>query len=212
MLDWIAGYVGRWSGEVVDATRSLVQWGLHALASVVYTVFGNVGKAWGNIIDTIADLYTEARNFATEVAHTLYWIVHLYVLPLVNRLTADFHTALTFAESVLKYARLAIDAVNHALAAGLQDVRTWADRNIFAPLTAAIKTVEANLIKWGLFAYDLLTHPEKLAPLLIRALITAAEDIFWDIAAPIGEFAFRIVVKDLNRWLKLAETIIAAVL
>lgn len=212
MLDWIAGFVARWTPVVSNGVRDLVHWGLHALASVVYFVFGAVGKAWNDVVTAIAAAYDQAKRFVTTVGTALEFLIRVYVPRVLAQAEAWWHDALSTAHALAALILADLKADIADITAFINDVRQFAITHILVPLTAAIEAIKADIVKYAVFAYNLVTHPDQLAAILIRAMITAAEDIFWDIAEPAGEFALRVVTKNLARWLHLIETIIAAVL
>jgi hypothetical protein len=212
MLDWIAGYVARWTGYVEQNTRGLVQWGLHALAGVVYAVFGNVGKAWAELALALAWMHKEAGGFAGWVVAVAERIIRLELPRLWSYAVGAFRAAETLAT------RLWQDAVRR-VAAALSIARALVSalwqlvlRDVWQPLMAITKQLRADLLKWGYVAWFYVTHPDKLAPVLLGALIGAAEAAFGRIAAPAGIFALRLIVHQLPALLRLAETIVTAVL
>jgi hypothetical protein len=94
----------------------------------------------------------------------------------------------------------------------LDDLRTWVEVHVLEPLSDLVSQLRTDLLKWGFFAYQLLTNPPKLAALLIKPIVAAAEAVFWDIAAPVGKFAFGIILKDSAKFAALIETILSAVI
>lgn len=211
MLDWIAGYVARWAGVVAAGPRNLVQWGLHAVAGVVYTVFGNVGKAWRDLLGALQWLHARADDFLLQA--TL-WITHIVTVT-IPHLAA---TALGYLKQALAFAtqlyHLALAAVAQleALAKRLiADAVTWVLQHVWKPLDDAVHQLAADLLKWGYYAYQLVTHPAQLAAILLDALVAAALAAFDRIAPIVGEFALRLLVHQLQRWLALAERIFLAV-
>ena len=212
MLNWILGYVKRWGGIVADPVIDLVHWAIHAIAGVVYTVFNHVGAAWLSVYHAALWLHKAINAFSYEV-----W-AHLWSI-ITRDLPGLFHTALSWYRAALKWADRLYHILLHALAVALATARRWVDDatrwvvdHVWRPLKAAVADLWRNLIKWGYTAWYYVTHPDKLAPILIRPMIRAAEDVFWDVAAPVGNFAFRIVLANSRRFVHLVETILAAVL
>ena len=212
MLQWIAGYVARWTGYVEQNTRGLVQWGLHALAGVVYAVFGNVGKAWGDLRTALGWMHQAADYFVAYTVGHLAAIIKVDLPKLWNYAVAAFKAAEQLA---LHYYRLAVAAIKVAeqLAAHLvAALQAWVVAHVWTPLLALAKQLRADLLKWGYTAWWYITHPGKLAPILLAPLVAAAESSFFAIAGPAGRFALRLVVHQLPKLLTLAEQIVAAVL
>lgn len=212
MLDWIAGYVARWTGYVATGVIDLVHWGIHALAGVVYGVFGNVGKAWHLFTGGLAVLRDYADRFVSEVVTLADWIIRVAIPGLYRQALAWYHDALNLAKVLYHAAIVAIDQALRLAKALIEALRTYVDVHVLAPLTDLIRQLRADLLRWGYVAWFYVTHPEKLAPVLIDAIVAAAIAAFDRIAIPAGEFALRLVARDPRRWLQLLEHIIAAVL
>lgn len=212
MLDWLAGFVARWTPVVAGPILDVVHWVGHAIASVVYTVFGAVGKAWLGVHDAWNWVDKGISYFVTWVYYRLDRIITKDIPDLWNWIVAQakhvaqlvahiYDLALAYA---LKLYRLAVNAID--------DLARWVNVHVLEPLTDAVTQLRADLLKWGYTAWYYITHPDKLAPLLIGAMIAAAEDAFWDLAAPVGRFAFGIILKSADRFAALIETILSAVI
>jgi hypothetical protein len=212
MLDWLKGYVARWAGVVDSATRDLVHWAVHALAGVVYAVFGNVGRAWH-------DLFTAYHWVRSTAADLVGWIVtHLtYIvkhdLPLLaHSILSYWRDALNFATSLYHAALRAVESLAKVARRWVDDAIGWVITHVYDPLLADARQLRSDLLKWGYTAWQIVTHPDRLAAIVGDALISWTEQQFWRIAGPVGTFALRIVVANLRKFVALAETIITAVL
>lgn len=212
MLDWIAGYVARWTGQVEQSTRDLVHWGLHALAGVVYAVFGNVGKAWSDVLTALKWAHREADSFAGYVVGHLAAIVTVDIPRLWSYATAAVKALEQLALRYYHAALAAVQVAEHLAAAAVKSALVWVAAHVYDPLLARAKQLEADLLRWGYYAYQLVTHPDKLAAILLGSLIAFAEASFWRIAAPAGRFALRLIVAQLPAVLRLAEAVVTAVL
>lgn len=212
MLEWIAGYVARWTGYVEQNTRGLVQWGLHALAGVVYAVFGNVGKAWHVLLAALQWMHGEADSFAGWVVLHLTALVTVDLPKLWSYAVAGFRAAAQLASRLYHLALAAAAAAAQLARQLVKDAIGWVITHVYDPLLALAKQLRADLLKWGYAAWWLVTHPDKLAPILLGALIGAAESAFFTIAGPAGRFALRLIVSQLPRLLTLTEAIVKAVL
>lgn len=212
MLNWIGDFVGRWSGVVTAPIRDLVHWAVHALASVVYTVFGNVGgiwrdlaNAWG-LVNRMLDKYIPAvwdafrRVFLVDLPALWRWIT--------SHVAAAFKLMGQLYDKALAYAL----GLYHTLVHLLDQLAAWVNTHVLQPLLDITRQLRSDLLKWGYTAWWYLTHPDKLAPLILSALIQAAEDAFWTISGPVLKFILRLVLSNAHRLAQLAETVIAAVL
>jgi hypothetical protein len=212
MFTWIAGYVGRWAQVVPDTVRDLVHWGLHALAGVVYAVFGNVGRAWKAVVTAAQWLWRTAGRYVAAVETALRYVIKVYVPAVWHQAEAWWKDALSYADGLYRLALRGIADLRAWAETGLAAVRSWAVTNIWAPLTAGLAQLRSDLLHWGYTAWYYVTHPAALAPLLIDAMVAAAIAAFDRIAPVAGEFALRLVARQPGRWLALLERIVSAVL
>jgi hypothetical protein len=80
--------------------------------------------------------------------------------------------------------------------AGIHDVIQWVINNIWHPLYNFIQSAINWIEKYGLFVYDVITHPEKLLAILGHYLLLAWLDILRRWATPIVRF----IVHQLRRF------------
>lgn len=212
MLNWIKGYTDRWTGAVGTEVRDLVHWGLHALAGVVYGVFGHVGKAWGELLAGLQWMHGQADQYVSWTLTHLHQLVIVDIPRLAGDALAGLQRALAWATSLYKLALAGLDRLRADAQQWVRDALKWVQVNVYDPLLARIRQAESDLLKWGFYAYDLLTHPDRLAGLLIGPLVAAAEAAFWTLAGPLGTFALRLIVANTARLLALFEAIVMAVL
>lgn len=212
MLNWIAGFVDRWSGIVAQGIRDLIHWTVHALASVVYTVFGLVGSAWRDVYKATDWLLVSATGFLYETYKHVYRII-VYWIPRILRLIDDWvKWLIRRIEQVTAYLLSRILYYYRLLRTALDIAVRWIVHTLIDPLRAFADHIWKQLIAWGYYAFYYITHPDKLAAVLIRALVGAAENVFWDIAAPVGKFAAGIVLHNAKRIVLVIESILSAVL
>lgn len=212
MFDWIAGFVARWAGSVPSAVRDLVHWAVHALAGVVYTVFGNVGGAWHLMFTVLHWLFTSGSDFVKWVVTHLTYLVKVWLPRIEATALALWRDALAFATRLWHDAITRIEQLTQLARRWVDDAISWVVTHIWDPLTADIRQLRADLLAWGYFAYQLLTHPDRLAAIVGDALISWAESQFWRIAGPLGSFVLRLLLANARRFAQLLETIVTAVL
>jgi hypothetical protein len=212
VLNWIAGYAQRWAGFVEQKTIDLVHWCIHALAGVVYTVFGNVGKAWGDLLTALKWLQTTGASLVGWIVTHLTYIVTHDIPQLVTDVIGYYHDAINLADRLYQAALAGIKQLSSDALQWVKDAEQWVIATIWDPLVADVRQLRSDLLQWGYAAWQLLNDPAKLAGLLLGALIAVAEATFWQIAGPAGTFMLRLITANLRRLLQLAETILAAVL
>lgn len=212
MLNWIAGFVDRWRDRIGQDLRDLVHWTVHALAGVVYTVFGNVGRGWRHLWLAFEWLGRQATGFIAEtygwirqiITTDLPWLWHILLSDIKGVLALIDRVYRTVAAAILAAVRYAESLVRGAI--------RWTVDHVWAPLKAYADAIYRDLLKWGYAAYQLVTHPDRLAVILLDAMIAAAEAAFWRIAGPAGRFALGLVLHNARRFALLLESIVAAVL
>lgn len=212
MLSWIGAFVGRWAAVVPQDVRDVIHWTAHALASVVYTVFGNVGKAWHDLLGALQWMHARADEFVSYVVGRIAWLVTVEVPRLAATALGYLRTALAFAAHIWSLAQAGLARLEGLARQWVKDALSWVAVHVWQPLDARLRQVAADLIKWGFYAYQLVTHPDQLAAILLGALIAAAESTFFRIAGPLGTFTLRLIMSALPRLLALAESVVTAVL
>lgn len=212
MLEWIAGYVARWAGLVADSTIDLVHWIAHAIAGVVYDVFVHVGRAWEQVLAALEEIDTAAGLFGRWVWVRLRQITLTDIPQLWRAIVAGLRAAIDLEYHL--YDKSSALATRYYLAAleAVADAEQWALRTIFEPLADAAQLLRADLLKWGYVAWFYVTHPDRLAPVLLDALIAALESSFWRVAGPAGRFVLALLLHNARRLALLLEAIVTAAL
>lgn len=212
MLSWIAGFIGRWSGAVDQAVRDLIHWTVHALASVVYTVFGLVGTAWKDMWRAVSWLETAAGRFAAQVFGHLWAIIKRDLPWLASAITLARQLAVRLYDAVRAWALGLIRAAEALAVRLVNDVRSWAYRDIWLPLLQLARDARRDITRWAWPAFWYITHPAALAGLLGDALVDWLEANSWRVAQRLGSFALHLVLANTRRLAQLAEDIITAAL
>lgn len=212
MLDWIADYVERWSAYVAREVRDLVHWGLHAVAGVVYSVFHAVSGGWDWMLTGTAGLWKYAEGFSLEVAAWFRQIVEHEIPALWLDLVGLAHQVGVDIGHAINYVLGKVEALGAAVGRRIDDLAAYVDTHVLKPLTARADQIYNDLLKWGYYSWQLLTHPARLADILLGYLIASAEAAFWTIADPVGRFLFAVLLKNATRFARLIETILTAVL
>lgn len=212
MFDWIAGFVARWAGSVPAAVRDLVHWAVHALAGVVYTVFGNVGGAWHALFTAYHWVLTSGTDFVKWVVTHLTYLIRTWLPRIEATALALWHDALAFASRLYHDVLSRLDQLARLARRWVDDAIAWVEVHVLDPLLADVAQLRADLLKWGYYAFQLVTHPDRLAAIVGDALISWAESQFWRIAGPLGSFVLRLLLVNARRFAQLLESIVTAVL
>jgi hypothetical protein len=212
MLSWIAGFVSRWAGGIDQGIRDLVHWTVHALASVVYTVFGHVGTAWRDMWRAASWLETAAGRWAGQVFGHLWAIVKRDLPWLAAAITLARQLAIRLYNTVVTWAWRLIRAAEALAVRLVNDVRQWAYRDIWLPLLQLARDARRDLARWAWPAFWYITHPAALAGLLGDALVDWLEVNSWRVAQRLGTFTLHLLLANARRVAHLAEDIITAAL
>lgn len=212
MLNWIKGFVGRWAGAVDQAVRDLVHWTVHALASVMYAVFGLVGRAWHNVFAAANWLREQADHLGREVFTTLWSIIKRDLPWLASALVAVRNFALRLYHTLLAWAWREIQAAEQLARRLVDDLRQWAYRDIWLPLLHLAADARRDIQRWAWPAFWYITHPDALAGLIGDALVSWLEANAWRVGRRLGTFLLALLVHNLRQVLALVEDVLSAVL
>src|SRR6266705_6789863 len=210
MLSWLGDWFGRFGGAVDHAVVRMVRWALHALASVVYTVFNHVGRAW----DDMFAAGNWLRRTAWELGETIYRHIRTIVLHDIPKLFHWAQARLVRLEhwALAWFHRLLGDLVKLRVRvlAWIVSLYHWAWQHIYVPLFGFARWLETLLHKWAYTAWWYVTHPGALAGLLFWPLVHLLEDNAWQAGRVLGEFTLALVARNTRRLAQLAEDIISA--
>src|SRR5713101_1140144 len=212
MLGWIAGYVRRWAGIVEAHVVDLVHWGLHAVAGVVYTVFAHVRAAWHEVVAGARAVEDATRAFADSVWRMGVRIIR-HVLPALarwaeGRLAA---AAAVVAHDVTVIRKWVDTALRSALDA-VDVLGAWVDDHVLKPLLADVAALWKAVTAWAYTAWWWVTHPDKLAGVLLWPLVTVLEASAWEAGGRLGTFVLGLIIRNTRRVAQLVEDVITAAL
>lgn len=212
MLNWLSGFIGRWAGSVDSKVRDLVHWAVHALASVVYTVFGLVGHAWSGMVGAAEWVAGQLGALAVELYHQLWAIIKRDMPWLARAITAARTLAVHLYNLVTAWAWREIRALENLLGRLINDVRQWAYRDLYLPLLQLARDARRDIQAWAVPAFFYITHPDKLAALLGDSLVTWLEANAWRVGRRLGTFTLALVMHNARQLAATVEAIVAAVL
>lgn len=212
MLNWLDKYWQAIRGTVGGAASDAIHWSEHAIMGAVHAVFSVVTAAWGRFYSEFHNVYEGVNFFMAKVRDFATYVLHV-VIPNLSRWVsawiASLRRGLADLGSLLQRTAVLLTA---KIVKAYQDALSWTVAHVWAPLWAIAQKLRADLQKWGYTAWWYITHPAALADLLILYLATSAEKQAWALARTLGTFGLALVVRNLPRFLRLAEDIITAVL
>jgi hypothetical protein len=211
MLAWLDKFFSGVASTIGQPISNAIHWAVHALAAVIFGVFGLVGKAWSGLVDGVRKFHAALDDYAAEIIKFATWVTRTAIPAIYKWATGELaklsvalaglgHDLTTLSVSLLARITSAI--------AGVTD---WVITTVYDPLSAAVKLVAANLLKWGFTAYQYITHPQTLADLLIMPLITSLQNNAYAIARLIGDFIVTALRANAVKIAKLLEDIVTDV-
>lgn len=212
VLDWLTGWFSSAASIVAKPIIDLVHWAVHALGSVVLTVFSHVFGAWSQLAGWFEGFFRAFTWLIHAIAHVITEIKRVIIPAVVKYFKVYYHLLYVFAHAVLAWAVAAFKAAEALARLLVRDAIAWVIAHVWNPLKAFADYIWAHLLQWGYVAWWWITHLKELADALIYHLVDSLERNAWDIAGKLGTFALALVVRNLARFIKLAESIIAAVL
>lgn len=211
MLNWLDNFFHRVTGTIGSGVSAAVHWALHGLASVVFAVFANVKKAWAVTLGAMAALHRALDLFGAAVVTWMHWLWKVEIPRILRWAAKELALLAADLAKLRDWAVSELHKLTAWITAELHAVYQWVIRDVLTPLTNTIKTVYQDLIKWGYYAYEYITHPDKLAELLIMPIVSKLEKYAWVIAKQLGTFILALISANIGKIAQLAEDIITAV-
>lgn len=212
MISWITGWVGRFIGLVGQATIDLVHWGLHALASVINAIFGDVARAWRQIWNAFGAIERACFDFGAAVYGLAVKVLKYWVPRILGEIARAVLALWHGIDWVWTHVVRLVNELRATAWKWINDLWHMVLRDVWAPLKALADHIYQLLVKWGYTAWWWVTHLPSLAEALVFHLAAAIERHAWELARLLGTFLTALVVRNARRLAQLAEQILAAVL
>lgn len=212
MIGWITGWVARFAGLVGQATIDLVHWGLHALASVINAIFGNVARAWHNMWSAMLWLERACFDFGAAVYGLAVKVLRYWIPRLLRDLAAAVLALWHGIHWVWSHAVSLINDLRKLTWKWINDLWRMVLRDVWKPLRDFAEHLYRLIIDWAYVAWWWITHLDSLAEKMVFHIAAAIERHAWALARLLGTFLTALVLHNARRVVALAETILAAVL
>jgi hypothetical protein len=201
--------------SVVNDVKSVWNWILKTISAVYSFIdreFQVVEHYAADIWNAADNLFHDAWNFITQVYNYAKSIVDVVIRDLVSWVTRTWNDVFSFAKGVYEQLVTWVDYLKHAIAVGLDDLRTWAVNDVWNPLFKYVSEALGWIAHEGAMMYDLLTNPDKLAALLGSYIWKAGLGLIKAGARPIGRFFVHIMMGMAGEIADVLEAIIAGLL
>ena len=212
MIDWITGWVAKFAGIVGQGVIDLVHWGLHALASVINGIFGEVSRAWHEFWVAMVAIERACGHFGAAVYGLAVKVLRYWVPRLIRDLRAAALSLWRGIRWVWSHALHEVNALRRLAWKWVTELWRLVLRDVWKPLRDYALHLYHLIVKWAYVAWWWITHLDKLAEAMIYHLVASLERHAWDIAARLGRFVTALVLHNARRLALLAEQILAAVI
>lgn len=191
----------------------------HFVLNTIATVYGYVNRLFDSLSRYAVGVYRELETFAHNVdvwvTRTVSWIIAF----IKSEANAIVHWTLkiyddlrAYAEAVYQWALKYFAYVINWVTANLAKFRNWIVQNVWIPLYNYFQSLLSWITKYGLWLYDIVSHPEKLVAWLMRYLLSAWLTILKTWATPIVRWLIQQSYKFIPDIVSLLEDVISKVL
>lgn len=200
------------TGSIDNTVQRWVHDLINGLYGFLHLIFGVVGAAWEQFMNSLRDIEHGLGSFIDQVGQTFY---HLYraIIPAIireyRRLYAD---VLMFAQRIYHDLLVAIQDVRQFIDRLIHDVEQWVITDIWRPLLRSLTAAWDWIGHQGDTLWYYLTHPPALIDLLWDHLIAKLEAEAWNVAEKLGKFALSLVYRNVVRFAHLIVDIVDAIL
>lgn len=212
MINWIERWFHDGTSYLARKALHWVHVALHAIAGIVTGIVGNVRLAWQDLQHAVWYAFEQATYGAELTYHAIWWLVnrgipfvYRYIIAHVKYLesaiakaaTLALHDAIALFDQAEKYTR---------------EFTAWFHANIVAPIDNSLHNAWHWINVHGEYAWKLVTHPDRLADLIVAHFAGAIMRASDGVAITIGTTILHILTKQLGRVARIAEQIISSAL
>lgn len=212
MLSWLDRFFTSAAATIGQAVADAVHWAVHALASVVFAVFGLVGNAWAALARAVTVFHAALDSFATAVLNFAGYVVHVLVPSVIRWAAAGLARLEAALAGLYDWAARQLAALAARITDAVAAVARWVITAVWDPLKSYADKIWNDLLTWGFYAYQVLTHLPALADALLLHLVASLERNAWTVARMLGTFTLSLILGNVRALVQVAEDIITAVL
>lgn len=211
MINWILGIWRQITGDI----NSVIRWITSTIAAVYSFISREFDAAYHAALDAwnFADsLFKQAWAYIVSVynfARSIVDVIIHNVIVWVQRIWNDLYN---YAHGVYETLVSWVDFLRHAIAVGLDDLRSWVINDVWNPLFNGLRDAINWITHEGAFVYYLLTHPDKLAALLGRYLWSAYLSLLKTFGKVIGQWLLHSMRDLAGPFFDILETILSGII
>jgi hypothetical protein len=211
MLGWLnsifswafSGLDDLWK-KVVGVFQTILSW----TQNYINQVIGDINGVWQWITNAIAIIERWVGATYTAVTH---WVENLYT-QLIAWIGREVTSILNFINSVMAWTSQWIARIYNDVRSWLSSLEAWVIANIWAPLynlvSGALRWIETEG-KWVLY---LLTHPDQLALILGRYILSSWMGLGHKYAKPVARWMIHTMISAAGETAGILEDFIAGIL
>jgi hypothetical protein len=191
----------------------------HWVLGIIAAVYSYVDRLWRILEADYFSVYHALLNFSRDVAR---WVTATVdgIFRTMGRLFHDVYVwaariiddVRSFAVHAYQWTVRTFDWILAKLGAAITDLVRWIVQHIWDPLYNGIMSAIHWITKYGLYVYDVISHPEKLMALLAHWLALAWLDILKRWALPISRFILNQTRRLAPDFISILEDVISKVL
>lgn len=210
--DWLTGWFARVAGDIGQHIADAIHWAIHAVAVVALAVFDHVFGAWRDLARWTADFFRAFGSALYWIGAKIWHILRVAIPNVIRWARGWFAFLLRLIRSWVAWLWKQIRATIALLWQQIGRVVRWAWTNIFLPLWAWTRFLFRLVKAWAWVAFWWITHLASLAEAMVFHMAAAIERHAWELAGLLGKFFLALLIRNLARFVRVVETIIAAVI
>lgn len=211
MLSFLSSLASLITGDI----KAIVKWITKALSAVYSYLDKEFTAAWNEAVkaaDYALELYHSAVAFAQSILTYAQYIAGIIIPGVIHWATSALDTLTRYAQNVYNWAAREVDNLGHLISSGLDQLRSWVVNSVWKPLynnlSGALHWIEHE----GSIAYNLVTHPDKLASLLAEYVWSQWSGLMKRYGRQIGRWLIADLIHMAGPLIDALEEIIAGIL
>lgn len=212
MWNWIKNVLGAGAHVIDETIRQWVSDLISGVFGFIHTVFGLVGRAWGDMFGAARWIYTGIWHLGTETYWTLWHILKRVIPDVIHWANVFIHKVWQYAIDLFHWTWRQIEWLKHWILALFDAFRRWVIREIWDPIWRTLAPAWRWITHEGVALWELVTHPDRLVNWIWNNLLVKIEREAWTAGKLLGRFFLSLVIHNLRTFLTLIEDILDAVL
>lgn len=210
--DWLTGWFARVAGDIGQHIADAIHWAIHAVASVFMAVFAHVFGAWEQLFRWVAEFYRAFGSVLYWVGAKFWHILRVVIPRVIDWARWWFTRLLGLIRAWVAWLWGKIRETIALIYREIGMVIRWAVTHIWDPLWHWVQFLWGRVKAWAWVAFWWVTHLASLAEAMIFHIAAAVERHAWELAGLLGRFFLALLIRNLARFVKIVEQIIAAVI